>query len=210
MISALSAATGARRRLEGTQMESSRRRLEFRELERGDFPLLAGWLGAPHAAAAEWGTVPASPAGVEAEFGAGVDGRDPTEAFLVCEGGRPIGLIQCCALGEERRYMRDLSMIDPHPAAAGIDCLIGEPDRVGRGVGTEMIRQFTAGLWERRPAAPSVMAAVLADNPASWRALEKAGFTRIWSGLALSDYQTQEPTYITACSAPPALRGLSV
>lgn len=180
-------------------------RLEFRELKREDFPLVVKWLGAPHVAAAEWGALEASPEAVEAEFGPGVDGRDPAASFLVCEGTRPIGLILCYALGEERQYqyMRDLSMIDPPPEAVGIDYLIGAPDRVGRGVGTEMIRRFTAGLWKRYPGAPSVIAAVLADNPASWRALEKAGFARIWSGSALSDYQTQEPTYIYRLPRPP-------
>ncbi len=183
-------------------MENNRCTLEFRDLERSDFPLVARWLEMPHVAATEWGTVEASSAGVEAEFGASVDGCDPMEVFLVCEEDKPIGLIQSYLLGDERRYMRELSMVDPPPAAAGIDYLIGEPDRVGLGVGTEMIRQFTAGLWERLQEAPSVIAAVLADNPASWRALEKAGFVRIWSGKAPSDYGTEEPTHIYRLPRP--------
>ena len=52
-----------------------------------------------------------------------------------------------------------------------MDYLIGEPDAVGRGLGSEMIRRFAASLWERYPRAPSAIVAVLADNPASWRAL---------------------------------------
>ena len=176
--------------------------LEFRELRREDFPLVVRWLEAPHAAAAEWGAMEASLAEVESEYGAGVDGRSPAAAFLVYEEERPIGLIQCCILGGEPQHVSALSMIDPPSAAVGIDYLIGEADRVGRGVGTEMIRQFTARLWESFPGAPSVIVTVLADNPASWRALEKAGFARIWSGEAPSDYGTDEPTYIYELSRP--------
>lgn len=177
--------------------------LEFRDLRREDFPLVVRWLEAPHVAAAEWGAMEASLAEVESEYGAGVDGRSPAAAFLVYEGERPIGLIQCCRLGDEPQHMEELSMIDPPPAAVGIDYLIGEADRVGRGAGTEMIRQFTARIWESRPDAPSVVVRVLADNPASWRALEKAGFSRIWSGEAPSDYGTDEPAYIYELPRPP-------
>lgn len=181
--------------------------LEFRDLRREDFPLVVRWLEAPHVAATEWGAMESSLAELESEYGAGVDGRRPAAAFLVYEQERPIGLIQCCRLGGEWQHMRDRSMIDPPSAAVGIDYLIGEADRVGRGVGTEMIRQFTARLWESRPDAPSVIVTVLADNPASWRALEKAGFTRIWSGEAPSDYGTDEPTYIYELPRPlPASR----
>ena len=93
-------------------------------------------------------------------------------------------------------------MVGAPPDEVSIDYLIGEPDAAGRGLGSEMIRRFAAGLWERYPRAPSAIVAVLADNPASWRALEKAGFARIWSGPARSDYGTDEPTHIYRLPRP--------
>lgn len=179
------------------------RDLRFRPLLRGDFPLAVGWLAQPHVAATEWGTVEASLAGAEGEFGRSVDGEDGTTVFLVSEGDRPVGIIQSYRIGDDPEYSDDLWMVGVPPEEASIDYLIGEPDAVGRGTGSAMIRLFVAGLWERYPDAPSVIVAVLADNPASWRALEKAGFKRIWSGMARSDYGTDQPTHIYRFSRPP-------
>ena len=172
------------------------RDLRFRPLLRGDFPLAVRWLAQPHVAATEWGTVEASLAGAEGEFGRSVDGEDGTNVFLVSEGERPIGIIQSYRIGDDPEYSDDLWMVGAPPEEASIDYLIGEPDAVGRGTGSAMIRLFVAGLWECYPDAPSVIVAVLADNPASWRALEKAGFKRIWSGMARFDYGTDQPTHI--------------
>ena len=45
----------------------------FRALDRGDFALLRGWLAQSHVA--RWWNHDTSPAAVEADFGAAVDGR---------------------------------------------------------------------------------------------------------------------------------------
>ena len=157
-------------------------------------------------AATEWGTVEATTAGLEAEFGAAVDGTDGMAVFLVSEGERPVGIIQSYRIGDDPEYLDDRWMVGAPPDEVSMDYLIGEPDAVGRGLGSEMIRRFAAGLWERYPRAPSAIVAVLADNPASWRALEKAGFARIWSGPARSDYGTDEPTHIYRLPRPDAGR----
>jgi aminoglycoside 6'-N-acetyltransferase len=45
-----------------------------------------------------------------------------------------------------------------------------------------MIAAAVAGTWDAYPTAPCVLVAVVAANVGSWRALEKAGFTRVGEG----------------------------
>ena len=87
------------------------RDLRFRPLLRGDFPLAVRWLAQSHVASTEWGTVEASLAGAEGEFGRSVDGEDGTTVFLVSEGERPIGIIQSYRIGDDPEYSDDLWMV---------------------------------------------------------------------------------------------------
>ncbi len=45
-----------------------------------------------------------------------------------------------------------------------------------------MIATFATRLWDDYPDAPAIVVPVQADNRASWRALERAGFERIAEG----------------------------
>ena len=73
----------------------------FRPLARGDFSLLATWLGAPHIH--QWWQEDYDPAAIEARYGPVVDGTDPGEVFVVVGDGQPIGLLQLPATLLERR-----------------------------------------------------------------------------------------------------------
>jgi len=127
--------------------------IEFRPLERGDLPQLRRWLTAPHVAV-WWGTPPADDAATAAKYGPLIGGDDPTAlAVAVAASGM-----------------------------AGIDYLIGEPDLVGQGIGPAMITAFLASTFERHPGCRAVVVDVDPENRASWRALEKAGFRRIYDG----------------------------
>ena len=50
-----------------------------------------------------------------------------------------------------------------------------------------MITSFVAESWDRYPGCPACVVAVHEDNRRSWRALERAGFTRVWSGALVSE-----------------------
>jgi aminoglycoside 6'-N-acetyltransferase len=105
----------------------------------------------------------------------------------VFEGDRPVGLIQNYRIEDHPSWLTTLHIIGDFRQHVGIDYLIGETDATGRGFGTEMIRSFVDGIWREYPGAVGIVAAVQQGNPASWKALEKAGFTRIWSGILESD-----------------------
>lgn len=145
--------------------------------------MLANWLAEPHVR--RWWQH--DPAAVESDFGPAIDGSDPTRYFVVLEGTRPVGLIQSYRIGDHPEWMSALRVVKADPDTVGIDYLIGEVDSIGRGLGTAMIRRFVDQVWRDYPFALAVVVAVQQDNPRSWRALEKAGFRRMWSGELESD-----------------------
>jgi aminoglycoside 6'-N-acetyltransferase len=118
---------------------------------------------------------------VAAKYGPCIDGDDPTELFVISEADRPVGMIQRYQINDEPDWLPVFDGITDVTAAAGIDYLIGEPDAVGRGIGTAVIAAFTAMVFAWRPVT-SIVVTVQQANIGSWRILEKAGFSRIWSG----------------------------
>jgi aminoglycoside 6'-N-acetyltransferase len=156
--------------------------IAFRPLAPADLPMLAGWLGAEHVT--RWWCEPSDLASVEAKYHPRVVGADDTaEEFVIELDGRPIGLIQRYRHADSPDWDAAVGI----PDAAGIDYLIGVPDLVGRGVGAAAIRAFVPTVLAAYPDIEVVVAVPQQANVASWRALEKAGFTRVRSGDIESD-----------------------
>jgi aminoglycoside 6'-N-acetyltransferase len=130
---------------------------------------------------------------IEATYGPMVDGTDPAEGFVVELDGRSVGFVQ--------RYL-----LDHYPAwrsalgierGAGIDYLIGAEDLTGVGVGPVMVDAFSTVTLLRYPDADCVAVAVQQANRRSWRALEKAGFDRVFAGTINSDDPSDAgPSYV--------------
>ena len=159
--------------------------IAFQPLTRSDFPLLATWFAAPHVE--PWWQEPWGPDDLETRYGPGVDGTDPTEACIVTLGGRPIGLVVRYRIADNDDWRATLAPTGAPLDAFGIDYLIGDPERIGRGVGTRVIASFVADSWVRYARCPTCVVAVHEHNRRSWRALERAGFTRTWSGALVSE-----------------------
>jgi aminoglycoside 6'-N-acetyltransferase len=136
---------------------------------------------------ARWWNHETSPEALERDFGPSVDGRDPTRIFVV-SADKAFGLIQRYALADEPRYAAELSRLcEVPPGAISVDYLIGEPDMRGRGLGSAMIAQLTRG--------EDVVVPVAAGNVASWRALERAGFSRVAEGDLEPDNPIDPPLH---------------
>jgi aminoglycoside 6'-N-acetyltransferase len=158
----------------------------WRRLTPTDFPLLASWLAQPHVR--RWWNHEFTPEAVERDFGPTARGEEPGEDLLVFADGEPFGLIQRCRLADYPEYTAELvELIDLPGEAASIDYLVGDPERVGRGLGSAMIRLMIARTWQDHPRADCVVVPVAAANRASWRALEKAGMHRIAEGAMTPD-----------------------
>ena len=153
----------------------------FRRVDDTDFPLLARWLSHPHVA--RWWNHEWSADAVERDFGPSARGEEPNEDWLAFLDGRPIGLLQRCWWRDYPEYLAEVTPVYAPPSTAvSLDYLIGEPDDVGRGLGTSMIAAFTARTWVDLPESSCVVVPVAAANRASWRALEKAGFVPVAEG----------------------------
>lgn len=147
--------------------------------------MLSQWLAAPHVKA--WWREDHDPPAIEAKYGPCVDGREPTEVFVVDADRAPIGLIQRYRIADYPDWERALSGGSAPPGAVGIDYLIGVETLLGRGLGSRIIDRFVQKTWSRYPRASAIAVEVLQANRRSWRALEKSGFERSWAGTIDSD-----------------------
>jgi aminoglycoside 6'-N-acetyltransferase len=173
-----------------------------RPLTRDDLPLLAEWLSHPHVA--RWWREASDIASVQAAYGPMIDGTDPTEGFIVLGDGQPIGFIQRYLLDDDPEWQRTVAVGVGVLPGLGIDYLIGDEAMTGHGYGPEMISMVVADSWATYPDIPAVVVDVLQDNRASWRALERAGFHRVWDGILESDDPSdQGPSYLYLQSRPP-------
>lgn len=157
----------------------------LRPMVRDDFAAVSRWLGRPHVRR-WWVDEDADSQVVAQKYGPRIDGIEPTEMFVICDCDRPVGLVQRYRVADYPDWARSLSLVTDPATAAGIDYLIGEPDALNRGIGTAAIRAAVSDIYLRWPVT-TVLVSVQQANWPSWRALERAGFTRIWAGTLESD-----------------------
>ena len=153
--------------------------LELRPATVADVALLEAWARRPHVVQA----TSADPAATEAFEGADwvaevsrTDelGADVWEVLVAELDGRPIGMIQI--IDPHREPDHYWGAIEPHLRA--VDIWIGEPELLGRGHGTAMMRLAI----ERCFADPTVAAIVidpLARNTAAIRFYRRLGFVDV-------------------------------
>jgi aminoglycoside 6'-N-acetyltransferase len=169
----------------------------FRAVTPSDLPDLSRWLAEPHVE--RWWREPSELSAVAAKYLPCIDGRDPTEIFVIEVDGTPAGFIQRYLVADNPDWAGVLRGTGTAgwEAAFGIDYLIGDPALIGRGIGSAAIREFTAASFARYPETSSAVADVQQANVASWRALERAGFTRFWAGELVSDDPSDAgPSYL--------------
>ncbi len=158
----------------------------WRPLTPADFPLLASWLAQPHVH--RWWHHDPAPEAVERDFGPTYRGEEPNEDLLIFADGEPIGLVQRCRPADYPDYLADLTPLVKLPAETmTLDYLIGDPARIGHGLGSAMLRAIIAATWIEHPRTARIVIPVAAANPASWRALEKAGMERLTEGALPPD-----------------------
>ena len=130
---------------------------------------------------------------VEASYGPTVDGADPTEGFIIDLEGRPVGFVQRYRLDDYPAWSVALGI----ERAAGIDYMIGVPELTGVGLGPIIVDSFTVMTFERYRDIDRMGVAVQQANHRSWRALEKAGYERVFEGMIESDDPSDDgPSYV--------------
>jgi aminoglycoside 6'-N-acetyltransferase len=155
--------------------------ITWRRVAEPDFPLLGRWLAEPRVA--RWWNHETSPEAVARDFGPAARGEEPGEDLLVSLDGEPVALVQRCRLADYPEDLAELAAVVPVPdGALALDYLIGDPARLGVGLGPRIIRALVEASWSDYPDAPAIVIPVSAANRASWRALEKAGLVRVGEG----------------------------
>jgi RimJ/RimL family protein N-acetyltransferase len=152
--------------------------ITFRATTEADIELLARWLATPEVA--RW-WIPTPPREqIRAELVTPpnapplpLDTAAGWAPFLACEGGEPFGYIQAYRVVASHADGFWLDQTDPF--ALGIDQFIGVPERIGRGLGTRMVRAFVARLFED-PRVTSVQTDPSPDNARAIACYRKAGF----------------------------------
>jgi aminoglycoside 6'-N-acetyltransferase len=156
--------------------------------------MLADWLREPQVA--RWWNHEHSAEAVERDFGASVRGEEPGEDLVVVLDGRPIGLLQRSVISDYPEELAEFSaVVDVPEGAVELDYLIADASMRGRGLGSRLIAMAVDRTWSDYPSAHAVLVAVVAANTASWRALEKAGLTRIAEAFMEPDNPVDEPLH---------------
>jgi RimJ/RimL family protein N-acetyltransferase len=152
-----------------------------------DLRLLHEWLQRPHVR--RWWGERESFEDVVAHYLPAVEGREPTDHYIVVLDGRPIGMLQTYLAVDYPEHAKLMRISDA--ATAGVDILIGEPELTGLGLGTEILRRFVSEVVFARPETTSCIADPDVANVASVRAFKKAGFRVVRDFLDPSDGQTR-------------------
>ncbi len=144
--------------------------LGFRPVTPTDYPLLLGWLRAPHVR--KWWGDPEEELGLIRNM---VEGRDSTRPYLIELGGKPVGYIQAWFIADNLDQAGEHPWVAQLPVdAVGVDLTIGDPALLSRGIGSAALEAFT-----RRLRAEGNATVVIDPDPANARAVRayrKAGF----------------------------------
>jgi RimJ/RimL family protein N-acetyltransferase len=145
--------------------------LDFRPMQEADLRLLHEWLQRPHVR--RWWTRHETYDEVVEHYLPAIEGSDPTDLYFAFLDGAPIGFMQTYLVADYPDYA---SMVEAGDGVAGVDLFIAEPDLTGHGIGSEMLRRFLCQVVFANPATRACVADPEAENVASVRAFEKAGF----------------------------------
>lgn len=170
----------------------------LRPLLAGDLPLVARWLREPHVS--RWWLAGTTAEAELAEISARTadPAKDATQLLLIVERSNPDPAkavpIGWCQWYPYDAYPAEAEAIGARPGDCGIDYAIGDPDAIGRGLGTEMIAALVDEV-HRHHAGCAVIAGPDARNMASRRVLERNGFALV-AVRAVATEPTDDPLAI--------------
>jgi RimJ/RimL family protein N-acetyltransferase len=121
----------------------------------------------------EWWNDHSTLADVAAHYGPAIDGGEPTDHYLALLDGDPVGFVETYLIADHPDWE---ATVGAEPGAVGVDLFIADPELTGKGLGTRLLRQFVDEIAFARPEATHCLADPDAENVASLRAFQKAGF----------------------------------
>jgi aminoglycoside 6'-N-acetyltransferase len=145
--------------------------VQLRSMRGDDLSRVGRWLRVPHVA--RWFLAGSSAEDELEDIARSIAGEQDTSMLMVLEEGKPIGWCQWYPCMVDPEWARDLGA---GPDDVGIDYAIGDPARLGRGVGTQLVAALVDAVRAAHPGC-DIVSDPDARNLASRRVLEKNGFT---------------------------------
>ena len=152
-----------------------------------DLPLLHEWLQRSHVR--KWWGEQRTLEQVVEHYLPAIEGREPTDHYLVLLDGRPVGMVQTYLVSDYPDHAALMTIDDS--STAGLDILIGEAELTGRGLGTAILERFVSDVVFAHAAITSCIADPDVTNVGSVRAFEKAGFRVVRTFVDPKDSQTR-------------------
>jgi aminoglycoside 6'-N-acetyltransferase len=145
--------------------------VELRPMRLSDLALVERWLSEPHVA--RWFLAGSSLDAELEDIRLSVTGRQATHMLVVLDDGEPVGWCQWYLCEVDPEWAAEVRAA---PGDVGVDYAIGEPVRVGGGVGTALVAALVSSVRAAQPGC-GIVADPDAENHASRRVLEKNGFS---------------------------------
>jgi aminoglycoside 6'-N-acetyltransferase Ib len=144
--------------------------ISFQKLTEADLPTLAEWLNRPHVA--DWWEGCESLEEVRKQYLPRLASRSAAVPYLAYLDGIPIGYIQSyIATATDDGWWPD----QQDPGVLGIDQFLADRERLGQGLGRQMVSEFIQFLF-RDPLVTRIQADPAPTNARAIRCYEKAGF----------------------------------
>jgi aminoglycoside 6'-N-acetyltransferase len=148
--------------------------IEFAPMTADDLVRFHEWLQRPHVK--RWWRDRETYEDVVEHYLPAIEGREPSDHYLIVLEDRPIGVIQTYLVSD---YPEWDAIVEAGEGVAGVDLAIGEADLIGRGLGSQVLSQFARDIVFARSETLACVATVEEGNRRSWRAFEKAGFRHV-------------------------------
>ena len=147
--------------------------MEFHRLTETDLPRLAEWLERPHVS--DWWDTCGSLEEVREKYLPQSATESSATRYFAYLDGVPIGYIQSYVAADAGDgWWKN----ENDPGVRGIDQFLADGERLGRGLGTQMVQEFTQFLF-RDPIVTRIQADPSPENSRAIRCYEKAGLRRI-------------------------------
>jgi len=157
-------------------------RIGFRSLESADLRLLHTWLQREHVR--RWWTKHETYEDVVQHYLPAIEGRQPTELYVIRFDGRPAGFIQTYLVSDYPEYRELVGVED---GVVGVDLFLADEKLTGHGLGSATLREFLRDIVFSEPGTHFCNADPDTENLVSIRAFEKAGFRAVRQFLDPSD-----------------------
>jgi len=150
--------------------------ISFKAMQDSDTPLLFKWLKEPHVARWWWTYRGLYERFVE-RFNLAAYKQSAYNPFIGYVNGRPIAFIQYYNAARSYHTWKQLYR-EPLARAIGIDMCIGEPDCIGKGYGTAILKAFIQKIFDETDTL-TILIDPDATNYAAIRCYQKVGFTTV-------------------------------